>query len=138
VFANDILLMQAIAAGQCDVGIVNTYYFGRLQRDDPKLPLKLFWADQKGVGTHINVSGAGVTANAPRAKDAQKFVEWLSQPAAQENFAGKDLEYPASPNAKRADIVASWGEFKPSSINLANMGELQPDAVRLMDRAGFQ
>lgn len=137
VFSSDILLMKAIVAGQCDVGIVNTYYFGRLQRDDPKIPLRLFWADQRGVGTHINVSGAGVTANAPRAKDAQKFIEWLSQPEAQANFAGKDLEYPASPAAKRADLVASWGEFKPSSMNLAKMGELQPAAVQLMDRAGF-
>lgn len=137
VFANDILLMKAIEAGQCDVGIVNTYYFGRLQRDDPKLPLKLFWADQDGLGTHINVSGAGVTAHAPRAKDAQKFIEWLSQPEAQANFAGKDLEYPASPAAQRSEQVASWGEFKASSLNLARTGELQPAAVRLMDRAGY-
>jgi iron(III) transport system substrate-binding protein len=137
VFANDILLMKAIEAGQCDVGIVNTYYFGRLQRDEPNVPLKLFWADQGGAGTHINISGAGVTANAPRAKDAQKFIEWLSQPDAQARFAGVDLEYPAAPAAKPADQVAAWGEFKPSPINVARAGELQPAAVRLMDRAGY-
>jgi iron(III) transport system substrate-binding protein len=137
VFANDILLMKAIEAGQCDVGIVNTYYFGRLQRDEPNVPLKLFWADQGGAGTHINISGAGVTANAPRAKDAQKFIEWLSQPDAQARFAGVDLEYPAAPAAKPAEQVAAWGEFKPSPINVARAGELQPAAVRLMDRAGY-
>ncbi len=137
VFANDILLMKAIEAGQCDVGIVNTYYFGRLEQDNPKLPLKLFWADQDGAGTHINISGAGVTRNAPRAKDAQKFIEWMSQPEAQARFAGVDLEYPASPAAKPAPQVAAWGEFKPSPINVTRAGELQPAAVRLMDRAGY-
>ncbi|MFL6547374.1 MAG: extracellular solute-binding protein [Povalibacter sp.] len=137
VFANDILLMKAIEAGQCDVGIVNTYYFGRLQRDEPNVPLKLFWADQQGAGTHINISGAGVTKYAPRAKQAQQFIEWLSQPEAQARFAGVDLEYPASPAGKPAEQVASWGKFTPSPINVAKAGELQPAAVRLMDRAGY-
>lgn len=137
VFANDTLLMQAIAAGQCDVGIVNTYYFGRLQRDDPQIPLKLFWPDQQGAGTHVNVSGAGVTAHAPRAAQAQKLLEWLSQPEAQAMVAAMDLEYPASPAARAVDQVEGWGEFKESPLNVAQAGELQPAAVRLMDRAGY-
>jgi iron(III) transport system substrate-binding protein len=137
VFANDTLLMKAIEAGQCDVGIVNTYYFGRLQRENPNVPLKLFWADQNEGGTHINISGAGITKHAPRAKAAQKLIEWLAQPEAQAGFAAVDLEYPAVPTAKRSEIVASWGDFKPSAINLARVGELQAAAVRLMDRAGY-
>ena len=79
-FSNDTLLMEAIAAGQCDVGIVNTYYFGRLLRDKPELPIKLFWADQAGNGVHVNISGAGVTTHAPHAAAARKFLEWLSHP----------------------------------------------------------
>jgi len=94
-------------------------------------------ADQSGAGTHVNISGAGVAKNAARAKDAQKFIEWLSQPDAQARFAGVDLEYPASPSAKPAEQVAAWGEFKPSLINVARAGELQPAAVKLMDRAGY-
>lgn len=137
VFANDTLLMQAIAAGQCDVGIVNTYYFGRLQRDNPDLPLKLFWADQAGEGTHVNISGAGVTKHAPRADEARKFLEWLSQPEAQAMFAGVDLEYPASAAATAVEQVAAWGEFKASPLNVARAGEMQPAAVRLLDRAGY-
>jgi len=137
VFANDVLLMQAIAAGQCDVGIVNTYYFGRLQRDEPNLPLKLFWADQHGDGAHVNITGAGITTNAPRADRAREFLEWLSQPAAQAMIAGIDLEYPASSAVKADPRVAAWGEFKASPLNVAHAGELQPAAVRLMDRAGY-
>jgi iron(III) transport system substrate-binding protein len=136
-FANDILLMQAIVAGQCDVGIVNTYYFGRLQRAEPNIPIKLFWADQSGDGTHVNISGAGVTAHTPNADKSLKFLEWLSQPESQAMIAGVDLEYPASPKKEPDALVASWGTFKPSPLNVARAGELQPAAVRLMDRAGY-
>jgi iron(III) transport system substrate-binding protein len=136
-FANDTRLMEAIAAGQCDVGVVNTYYFGRLQRDRPDLPLKLFWSDQAGEGVHINISGAGVTAHAPRAREAAKFIEWLSQPEAQALFAGANLEFPANPAVKPDDRVAAWGVFKASDLNVAKAGEHQAAAVRLMDRAGY-
>jgi iron(III) transport system substrate-binding protein len=136
-FANDILLMQAIVAGQCEVGIVNTYYFGRLQRDEPNIPIKLFWADQSGDGTHVNISGAGVTAHTRNADKSLKFLEWLSQPESQAMIAGVDLEYPASPNKEPDALVATWGTFKPRPLNVAHAGELQPAAVRLMDRAGY-
>jgi iron(III) transport system substrate-binding protein len=137
-FSNDTLLMQAIAAGQCDVGLVNTYYFGRLIREKPELPLKLFWADQAGNGVHVNISGAGVTAHAPRAAEAKKFLEWLSQPEAQALFAGLNLEYPANPTVKADPIVLEWGEFKQSPMNVAQAGALQAAAVKLMDRVGYR
>lgn len=138
VFANDTQLMEAIAAGQCDVGIVNTYYFGRLLRDKPEIPVKLFWADQEGSGVHVNVSGAGITAHAPHREAAQKFLEWLSQTESQSMFADRNLEYPANPGVKADSIVLEWGEFTPNPINLSKAGELQATAVRLMDRAGYR
>jgi iron(III) transport system substrate-binding protein len=137
VFSNDTLLMEAIAAGQCDVGIVNTYYYGRLLRDEPSIPVKLFWADQHGSGVHVNVSGAGITAHAPHRAAAQKFLEWLSQPESQAMFAGLNLEYPANPAVKADPIVLAWGEFKANPLNVAKAGELQAAAVKLMDRAGY-
>jgi iron(III) transport system substrate-binding protein len=137
VFSNDILLMEAIAAGQCDVGIVNTYYFGRLLRDKPAIPVKLFWADQQGSGVHVNVSGAGITAHAPHRQAAQKFLEWLSQTESQSMFAGLNLEYPANEAVKADPMVLAWGDFKPNPINVAKAGELQATAVKLMDRVGY-
>lgn len=137
-FANDTLLMEAIAAGQCDVGVVNTYYFGRLLRDKPELPLKLFWANQSAEGVHVNVAGAGVTAHAQQSAEARKFLEWLSQPEAQALFANGNLEFPANPAVKPDEGVAAWGPFKASAINVAKAGEHQAVAVRLMDRAGYQ
>jgi iron(III) transport system substrate-binding protein len=137
-FSNDTLLIKAIAAGQCDVGLVNTYYYARLVREEPDLPVKLFWADQAGKGVHVNVSGAGVTAHAPHAAEARKFLEWLSQPEAQAMFAGLNLEYPASPAVKADPLVLAWGDFKQSPMNVAQAGALQATAVKLMDRAGYR
>jgi iron(III) transport system substrate-binding protein len=137
-FSNDTLLMQAIVAGQCDVGIVNTYYYGRLLREQPDLPLRLFWADQNESGVHVNISGAGVTTHSPRREEAVRFLEWLSTPDAQQMFAGLNLEYPANPAVKPDPLVAAWGEFKPSPMNVAKAGELQSRAVQLMDRAGYR
>lgn len=138
VFSNDNLLMEAIAAGQCDVGIVNTYYYGRLLRDKPEIPVKLFWADQQGSGVHVNIAGAGITQHAPHRQAAQKFLEWLSQGDSQALVAEINLEYPANPQVKAAPVVLGWGDFKANSINIAKAGELQAAAVMLMDRAGYR
>jgi iron(III) transport system substrate-binding protein len=138
VFSNDTLLLQAIAAGQCDVGIVNTYYLGRLQRDAPQTPVAPFWADQASLGVHVNVSGAGVTRHAPRPQAAIEFLEWLSAPQAQALFAGLNFEYPANPGVEVDPLVASWGTYRQSTFNLSQAGALQSAAVRLMDRAGYR
>lgn len=83
VFPDDTKMLEAIAAGQCDVGIVNTYYFGRLIEKNPKLPLALFWPNQSANGVHVNVSGAGLTKYAKHPAAATKLLEWLSFKQAQ-------------------------------------------------------
>lgn len=137
-FSNDTRLMEAIIAGQCDAGIVNTYYFGRLQRDRGEIPLQLYWAQLADGGVHVNISGAGVTAASDRPEEAQAFLEWLSAPEAQALFAGSNLEYPASPAVAADPLVARWGTFRASELNVAKAGELQANAVKLMDRAGYR
>jgi iron(III) transport system substrate-binding protein len=138
VFANDTQLLEAIAAGQCDVGIVNTYYFGRIVKERADFPVRLFWANQGAGGTHVNISGAGVTQSSRQSAAALKFLEWLSAGPAQEHFAAVNMEFPANPAASIDPLVRSWGQFEPSLINVAEAGRLQPAAVRLMDRAGYR
>ena len=138
VFPDDTKMMEAVAAGQCDIGIGNTYYYGRLMQKKSDLPLKLFWPNQKGNGVHVNVSGAGVTAHAKHEQAAVKFLEWLSSPAAQNLFADVNLEYPVNPAVKPDAVVAAWGTFKQNPINVTKAGELQTTAVKLMDRAGYK
>jgi len=137
-FADDTKMMEAVAAGQCDVGIGNTYYYGRLMEKKPNLPLALFWPNQQGSGVHVNISGAGVTRYAKNRAGAIRLLEWLSSPDAQNLFADVNLEYPVNPQVKPAPAVAAWGDFKRNPINVAKAGELQAAAVKLMDRAGYK
>lgn len=138
VFSDDTKMLEAIGAGQCDVGIANTYYYGRLMDKKPQLPIGLFWANQKTKGVHVNVSGAGVTAHAKNPAGAQKLIEWLSSDKAQNLFTDLDMEYPANPNVKAQTKLQAWGPFKQNLINVAKAGELQTNAVKLMDRAGYK
>lgn len=135
---SDTKILEAIAAGQCDVGITNHYYLARLLAKDPKFPVALFWANQQTTGTHVNISGAGVTAHAPRRAEAVKFLEFLSSPETQQLFADVSFEYPANPQAAVNPIVARWGKFKQDDLNVAAAGELQAAAVRLADRVGYK
>ncbi|MFV1997213.1 MAG: Fe(3+) ABC transporter substrate-binding protein [Acidiferrobacterales bacterium] len=138
VFSNDRAVIKAIDAGQCDVGIVNTYYYGRLKKKKPDLAAALFWPNQKGRGVHVNVSGAGVTRYAKNPKAAIKFLEWLSTRPAQKMFANGNMEYPANPAVKANPLVAAWGSFKQDRLNVSRAGELQSRAVMIMDRAGYR
>lgn len=137
-FADDTLLIQAIAAGQCDVGVVNTYYLGRMLKDDPKLPVTVFWPNQQDAGVHVNISGAGVVKGSKHKEAAQKFLEWLSSDQAQDEFARLNFEYPAKKDIALDPIVAAWGPFKPDPINIVEAGRRQAEAVKLMDRAGWK
>jgi iron(III) transport system substrate-binding protein len=137
VFADDTALIQAIDAGQCDAGIVNTYYFGRLHKQQPDLKAKLFWPNQSDRGVHVNLSGAGVTKHAPHAEQAQKLLEWMTTEEAQGMFGALNQEFPASPQIAPSAEVAAWGVFKADSIPLEVAGKRQAEATMLMDRAGW-
>lgn len=134
----DTKILESIAAGQCDVGLVNHYYLARVVAKDPGFPVAIFWANQPATGTHVNVSGAGVTAHARHRAEAIKFLEFLSSPEAQQLFADLSFEYPANLQATVNPLVASWGRFKQDDINVASAGELQAAAIRLADRVGYK
>lgn len=141
-FADDTKAMEAVANRQCDVTVVNTYYFARLMAKNPKLPLAIFWPNQnlstKEAGVHVNVSGAGVTRHAKNPAGAQKLIEWLSSDKAQNLFADNNQEYPVNTKVAPSAEVATWGTFKPNLINVKEAGSLQAQAVKLMDRAGYK
>jgi iron(III) transport system substrate-binding protein len=142
-FSNDTMVMEAIAAGQCDVGIVNTYYYGALVEKKPELELALFWPNQSGTGAqgrgvHINVSGAGITRYSRHAGEAKQLLEWLSTPRAQQMLMELNLEYPVNPAVALSPALQAMGTFKPDAINISEAGRLQADAVKLMDRAAYR
>ncbi|MEX2149876.1 MAG: extracellular solute-binding protein [Steroidobacteraceae bacterium] len=137
-FSSDTLLLKAIAAGQCDVGIVNSYYLGRLQAETPAFPVQIFWADQKAGGTHVNISGGGVTTHANNRAEAIRFLEWIASPPIQQRFAAVNYEFPANAGVAPLPVVAAWGKFEPNLVNVGTIGRTQPAAVRLLDRAGWR
>lgn len=138
IFGSDTKLLEAIAAGQCDLGLVNTYYLAAIKAKDAAFPVALAWANQKDRGVHVNVSGAGVTRHAPHRAEAVRLVEFLSMPEAQSLYADVNYEYPANPAVKPSPLLAAWGPFTADHVDVAAAGEFQAAAVRLMDRVGWK
>src|SRR5690625_7132019 len=109
--------MEAIIAGQCHVAIVNSYYFGRLQRNIPDAPLALFWPNQDGRGVHINVSGGGITRHAKNPDGARALREWLASEAAQLPLAAVNQEAHAHPTVGVSDQVGAGARFRADNRN---------------------
>ncbi len=126
VFADDTALIQAIDAGQCDVGIVNTYYYGRLHKSDPQLKAKLFWPNQGDRGVHVNLSGIGLTKHAPHPEAARKLVEWMTGPQAQSIFADINMEYPANPAVKRQPRSPAGVTSRPTPFRWKSPASARP------------
>ena len=142
VFTNDTSLLKAIASGQCDVGIANTYYFGRILAKEPDFnkQVKLFWANQgkNEGGAHVNLSGAGVTKHAKNPEGARKLLEWLSSANVQTAYTHGTYESPINPKADVDPIVKAWGKFTPSPLNASDIGSKQAEAIKLLDRVGYR
>lgn len=138
IYGSDVEMLEAMAAGQVDVGIANTYYLARLIKDKPDFPVTVFWPNQKDRGAHVNVSGAGITKHAPNKENAVKLLEFLSSIKAQKLFADTNIEYPINPDVKPHEILVKWGEFKQDDLNVVELGRNQAEAVRIADRAGYK
>jgi iron(III) transport system substrate-binding protein len=138
IFSSDAKLLEAIAAGQCDVGLVNTYYLAQIKAKDQAFPVALFWPNQKDRGVHVNISGAGVTRFAKHMVPAIRLIEFLSSDDAQNLYADVNYEYPANPAVRPNALLTAWGSFKADQVDVAAAGEFQSAAVRLMDRVGWK
>ncbi|MEM8924577.1 MAG: extracellular solute-binding protein [Actinomycetota bacterium] len=139
ILPNDVIALNSVAEGLCDVAIVNHYYLARLMEDEPDFPVDLVWADQEGRGTHVNISGAGVTRFADDPELAQDLLEWLATEG-QSAFVDGNHEYPVNPEVNPEALIAtSFGEtFVSDQLNAAEFGALNADAVRLLDEAGYE
>lgn len=139
ILPNDVIALESVADGLCDVAIVNHYYLARLLEDDPDFPVELVWTDQEGTGTHVNISGAGVTRYADDPELAQALLEWLATDG-QSPFVDGNHEYPVNPDVEPETLIATaFGEsFVADDLSAAEFGALNADAVRLLDEAGYR
>ena len=137
--------IKAAAAGQCDIAVANTYYLARLlgdQKDDAQRmaaeKMAIIWPNQGDRGTHVNVSGAGITRHSKNRENAIKLLEFLASDDSQKWYAEVNHEYPVKAGVEISDTLKSLGEFKADSVNLNALGENNAAAVKLMDRAGWR
>lgn len=136
--------IRGVASGQCDVAVGNSYYYVRLltkpKDADKDVAAKVGWVfpNQDDRGTHVNISGAGVLANAPNKEAAVKFLEYLAGQEAQSYFANGNNEYPVVDDVDANSAVQSLGQFKVDPINVATYGDNQPTAQKVFDRAGWK
>ena len=136
--------IRAVASGEADVAIVNSYYYGRLlasgkDRDrEVVASVGIFFPNQGDRGSHVNISGAGVTAHARHRYEAIKLLEFLSSPKGQRLFADINHEFPVNGEIAASPIVAGWGSFKADALELATLGVYNGDAIRLADEFGWR
>ncbi|MCL4107955.1 UNVERIFIED_CONTAM: hypothetical protein GTU68_016983 [Idotea baltica] len=136
--------IKALAAGVCDVAIANTYYFAQMLFGGDKhlagvaKQVGIFWPNQNDRGTHINISGAGVTAAAKHKANAIKLLEYMVEDVVQQWYSTVNGEYPVKKGVKPDKRLQTWGSFKTDSLNLSNLGKFTPQAVKAMDRGRWR
>jgi len=137
ILGSDTDVLNAIADGDCDVGLTNSYYLGRELEEDPDFPVTLEWADQQGRGTHVNLSGLGVVRGTDQPEAARELIDFLLEPRQQEVFAQNNHEFPVVKGARPSREIAQFGDFKRDPIDVAGSGEHLEEALNLMDEVGW-
>ncbi len=141
---NDRDQVKAIAAGEGDIAIVNSYYIGLMLHSENEEEKKaaegitLVFPNQDNRGTHINISAAGVTRHAPNKENAIRFLEFLSGEQAQGVFAGTNYEYPANTAIPFPGQLQAWGDFRKDTASISLIGRNNEKAVLLMEAAGWK
>ncbi|MBN09100.1 MAG: Fe(3+) ABC transporter substrate-binding protein [Flavobacteriaceae bacterium] len=138
--------VKAIAAGQGDIAIVNSYYIGLLLSSEKEEELNagksvtVFFPNQaeNERGSHINVSGIGLAKYSPNKENAIKLMEYLTSEEAQNTYVNNSYEYPANPNVTPSEIVQSWGTFKRDTLDLNMLGKYRDEAIRIFDKTGWK
>ncbi|MBC6414149.1 MAG: Fe(3+) ABC transporter substrate-binding protein [Chromatiales bacterium] len=134
----------AAAGGLCDIAVLNTYYLAYMlnntdqEQSSAAQKMRVIWPNQEDRGSHVNISGGGITRNAKNKDEAIQLLEFLVDEQAQQWYSQVNYEYPIRDDVQVADTLKSWGEFKADSIQLDKLGELNAAAVKLMDRAGWR
>jgi iron(III) transport system substrate-binding protein len=133
--------VKAIAAGECDIALGNTYYIGQMLADPEQQAaagaVTVVFPTFRDGGTHVNISGMAMTKSAPNRDAALKLMEWLAGDGAQKIYAETNYEYPIKAGVARSEVVASWGEFVADTKPMAEIAALRPAALKLMETVDF-
>ncbi|NLC22929.1 Fe(3+) ABC transporter substrate-binding protein [Oxalobacter vibrioformis] len=141
---NDRAQAKAIAAGEGDVAIMNTYYIGQMLHSKDLEEVRVakntgvFFPNQKTTGTHINISGAGLTKYGKNRENAMKLIGYLLSVPAQEALSNGNYEYPVNPKAQKHKLLDAWGSFRTQQIDFSLLGENNPNAIRIFNKVGWK
>lgn len=136
--------IRAVAAGLCDVAIVNHYYLARLMQSDADEDkevaerVAIYFPSLEYGGTHVNISGAGVAANSPNKENAVRFLEYLATADAQRLYAIANNEFPVIDGLDLPEELLQFGDYDSDAVNVTAYGTNNPRAIRLMDRVGWR
>lgn len=136
--------IKAVAAGQCDVALVNSYYLGGMinsedtGEQEAASKVSLFWPNQKGRGTHINISGAGITQSAKNLVSAKRLLAFLATDESQQWYGEKNNEFPVRATVEVSQTLEAWGPFIADQLSVSELGRYNADAIMAMDRAGWK
>ena len=141
---NDRAQAKAIYSGQCDIALMNTYYYGKMKfaKDKPEQQkwansIEIAFFNQDGRGQHVNISAAGITQGSKRKELARAFLEWVTSEEAQQIYTKVNFEYPVNPNAQLSEEVASWGTFKMDMLPMNVIADNSPQAQRIINETGW-
>ena len=139
-YNKDTDVIMGIIGEQCDVGIVNHYYLGRMLKRDPTIPVGLYWANQgeSEGGVIVDISGVGLTKYTKKKELAVKLLNWLSSEKGQNLFADSNIEYPVNPNVQPGPLVRKWGSFKQNTDNISQSGKNRDAAIEIMQKARYR
>ena len=142
---NDRAQLMAVANGQADIAIANTYYLGIMlsgkggtEQQVAAAKLRIAFPNQTNRGAHVNISGGGILKHSPNKENAEKFLEFLLTEEAQSHIVNNTFEYPILETVEPHELIAGFGTFNMDKTSVADFGEYNPAAVKLMDRAGWK
>jgi iron(III) transport system substrate-binding protein len=141
---NDRDQAKAIVAGIGDVAIMNTYYVGLLANSEDPEEVKVaekvgvFYPNQETTGTHVNISGIGLTKHSKNKENAIKLIEYMTGVEAQEFLSANNFEFPVNPKAKQAELLESWGDFKMQKIDFDALSEHNQKAIEIFNKTGWK
>src|SRR5215217_951476 len=137
ILGSDVDVLEAIAAGRCDVGLTNHYYLGRILKDKPDFPVAPAWPDQDGAGAHTNLSGVGLVKGTKHRADAVSLMEYLTSPPAQEEIV-ENSEMAVNADVAPPQHIRDWADVKRDPIDVERAGKLLPSAIALMQKVGWK
>ena len=142
---NDRAQLMAVANGQADIAIANTYYLGIMlsgkggtEQQVAAAKLRIAFPNQTNRGAHVNISGGGILKHSPNKENAEKFLEFLLTEEAQSHIVNNTFEYPILETVEPHELIAGFGTFNMDKTSVADFGKYNPAAVKLMDRAGWK